>query len=69
MKARDPASERVYIVAESRLKEVPGAVPKEKKGKKGPEDKAAPKAGWQVGRAARKSQGRTYKDHMPRHKL
>ena len=57
MKARDPASERVYIVAESRLKEVPGAVPKEKKGKKGPEDKAAPKAGWQVGRAAKMSWG------------
>ena len=47
VKARDPATKRVYIVAESRLKEVPGAVPKPKKAKKGAEP--APQEGaWQV---------------------
>eukprot|EP00887_Chlorella_sp_A99_P005236 scaffold1.g5236.t1 len=41
VKARDPATGKVYIVAESRLAEIPGAVPKAKKGGKGKE--AAPK--------------------------
>lgn len=47
VKAKDPATGRVYIVAESRLKDIPGAVPKPKKGKKGTE--ATPQeGGWQV---------------------
>lgn len=47
VKVKDPATGRVYIVAESRLKDIPGAVPKPKKGKKGQE--AAPaEGGWQV---------------------
>ena len=37
VKVKDPASGRVYIVAESRLAELPGAVPKPpKKGSKAP---------------------------------
>ncbi len=40
VKARDPANARVYLVAESRLAELPGAVPKAKKAKKGAEDAA-----------------------------
>lgn len=47
VRARDPASGRVYIVAESRLKDIPGAVPKPKKGKKGA-DAGPPEGGWQV---------------------
>lgn len=38
LQAKDPATGRVYIVAESRLAEIPGAVPKAKKGKKGGEE-------------------------------
>ena len=41
------ATGKVYIVLESRLAEIPGAVPKQKKGKKGGEDKDAPK-GFEV---------------------
>ena len=47
VKAKDPATGRVYIVAESRLKEIPGAVPKPKKAKKGQEAPPA-EGGWQV---------------------
>ena len=32
VKARDPSSGKVYLVAEERLSEIPGAVPKPKKG-------------------------------------
>ena len=35
VRARDPASGRVYVVAEARLPYLPGAIPKAKKGKKG----------------------------------
>ena len=56
VKARDPATGKVYIVAESRLAAVPGAVPKPKKdkGKKGgkggdaKESEAAEPKGWEV---------------------
>eukprot|EP00884_Botryococcus_braunii_P014843 jgi/Botrbrau1/2335/Bobra.39_1s0024.1 len=37
VRVRDPASGKTFIVAESRLSELPGAVPKAKKGKKGDE--------------------------------
>ena len=45
VKARDPATGRVYIVAESLLHELPGAVPKESKKKDKAQDKAQPKKG------------------------
>lgn len=45
--AREPATGRVYVVAESRLAEIPGAVPKKGKGKKGEEQK-----GFEVGALA-----------------
>ncbi|BDA43238.1 Isoleucine-tRNA ligase, cytoplasmic [Coccomyxa sp. Obi] len=56
VRARDPATGKVYIVAESRLAAVPGAVPKPKKdkGKKGgkggdaKESEAAEPKGWEV---------------------
>jgi hypothetical protein len=48
VKAKDPGSGKVYLVAESRLAELPGAVPKAKKGKKGA-DVASQPAGFQVG--------------------
>lgn len=45
VRARDPASGKTYVVAESRLAELPGAVPKTKKGgKKGEE----PDKGFEV---------------------
>ena len=34
---RDPQKGHVYIVAEARMEAIPGAVPKQKKGKKGSE--------------------------------
>ena len=40
--ARDPKTQKVYVVAECRLEAVPGAVPKKGKGKKEPEP------GWEV---------------------
>lgn len=43
VKAKDPAAGRVYIVAESLLHELPGAVPKESKKKD--KGKAEPKKG------------------------
>eukprot|EP00955_Chlamydomonas_euryale_P085858 364170-Chlamydomonas_euryale.AAC.3 len=48
VRVRDPAKDRVYVVAESRLAFMPGAVPKasKKKGKDGGDEK--PKEGWQV---------------------
>ena len=53
VKARDPATGAVYIVAEARLAELPGAVPKKKAGAKGCGD--APK-GFEV-RAAVQARG------------
>ena len=47
MRARDPASGRVYIVAAARLPEIPGAVPKAKKAKKGAAAEP-PTGGWQA---------------------
>jgi isoleucyl-tRNA synthetase len=48
VKAKDPATGKCYIVAECRLGEIPGAVPKAKKaGKKGGED-AAPQGGFEI---------------------
>ncbi len=47
VRAKDPAAGKTYIVAESRLKEIPGAVPKPKKAKKGQETTQA-EGGWQV---------------------
>ena len=35
LRVRDPATGKVYVVAKERLGEIPGAVPKKKKGKKG----------------------------------
>ena len=47
LKVKDPATGRCYIVAEARLGELPGAVPKPgKKGKDGA--KSAPTPGFQV---------------------
>lgn len=43
VKAKDPATGRVYVVAESLLHELPGAVPKESKKKD--KGKAEPKKG------------------------
>ena len=43
---RDPAKGRVYIVAEARMESIPGAVPKQKKGKKGGE---SDQKGFEVG--------------------
>ena len=47
VRARDPASGRMYIVAAVRLPEIPGAVPKAKKAKKGAAAEP-PTGGWQV---------------------
>ena len=47
VKARDPVRGRVYLVAQSRLAELPGAVPKVKKAKKGAEELPQP-AGFEV---------------------
>ncbi|KAK9826356.1 hypothetical protein WJX81_001579 [Elliptochloris bilobata] len=47
VRARDPASGRVYIVASARLAEIPGAAPKAKKAKKGAAAEP-PAGGWQV---------------------
>ena len=46
VKVRDPATQRVYIVAEDRLAELPGAVPKATKGKKKEAEK--PLGGFEV---------------------
>ena len=46
VKVRDPTSQRVYIVAEARLAELPGAVPKAVKGKKKEAEK--PQGGFEV---------------------
>ena len=48
MRAKDPATGKVYVVAESRLAFIPGAVPKAKKGGKGADKKDAEPKGWQV---------------------
>jgi hypothetical protein len=52
LQARDPVRNQVFIVAESRLPFIPGAVPKAKKGGgKAKEGAAAPKegeGGWEV---------------------
>ena len=47
VRARDPASGRVYVVAAARLPEIPGAVPKAKKAKKGA-GAEPPVGGWQA---------------------
>ena len=55
------ATGKVYVVMESRLGEIPGAVPKAKKGKKGAEDGPAPKGfevGWVEGRMGGLEEGR-----------
>lgn len=50
VKAKDPATGRVYIVAEALLHELPGAVPKESKKKdKAAKDNAPKKGGFEVG--------------------
>ena len=46
VKVRDPATQRVYIVAQARLAELPGAVPKAVKGKKKETEK--PQGGFEV---------------------
>ena len=48
VRAKDPATDKVYVVAESRLAFIPGAVPKAKKGAKGGDKKDAEPKGWQV---------------------
>ena len=48
MRARDPATGKVYIVADTRLAAIPGAMPKAKKGGKGTDKKDAEPKGWQV---------------------
>ena len=48
MRAKDPATGKVYVVAESRLASIPGAVPKAKKGSKGGDKKDAEPKGWEV---------------------
>ena len=48
VRARDPATGKVYIVAESRLASIPGAVPKAKKGARGTNNNDAEPQGWQV---------------------
>lgn len=48
VRARDPASGKVYIVAESRLASIPGAMPKAKKGGKGADKTDTEPKGWQV---------------------
>ncbi|KAI7845602.1 hypothetical protein COHA_000889 [Chlorella ohadii] len=65
VKARDPATGRVFVVMESRLGEIPGAIPKAKKGKKGG-DEAAPK-GFEVIAKFKGSElkGRTYEPLFP----
>lgn len=51
LQARDPVRHQVFIVAESRLPHIPGAVPKAKKGGGKAKEGAAPKegeGGWEV---------------------
>jgi isoleucyl-tRNA synthetase len=47
VRAKDPATGKVYVVAETRLASVPGAVPKAKKGAKDKKG-AEPAKGWEV---------------------
>ena len=49
VRAKDPATGKVYVVAESRLASIPGAAPKAKKGGKGGDKRDAEPKGWQVG--------------------
>ncbi|DBA71115.1 hypothetical protein WJX79_007299 [Trebouxia sp. C0005] len=66
VKAKDPATGHVYIVAESLLHELPGAVPKESKKKD--KGKAEPKkGGFEILKKMKGSQlvGRTYKPMFP----
>ena len=73
LKVKDPATEKVYIVAEARLSEIPGAVPKAKKaGKKGKDavKDAAPaedKGGFEILAKIKGSDlvGRTYTPLFP----
>ncbi|KAJ9517652.1 hypothetical protein QJQ45_025121 [Haematococcus lacustris] len=48
VRARDPKTGRVFIVAQSRLAFIPGAVPKESKKSKEAKEGDKPKAGWEV---------------------
>lgn len=48
VRAKDPATGKVYVVAESRLAFIPGAMPKAKKGGKGADKKDAEPKGWEV---------------------
>ena len=48
VRAKDPATGKVYIVAESRLAFIPGAMPKAKKGGKGGDKTNAEPKGWEV---------------------
>eukprot|EP00891_Asterochloris_glomerata_P009063 jgi/Astpho2/9063/e_gw1.00133.6.1_t len=65
VKVRDPATQRVYIVAEARLAELPGAVPKAAKGKKKEAEK--PQGGFEVlaKMKGRDLAGRTYQPLFP----
>lgn len=71
LKVKDPATEKVYIVGESRLSEIPGAVPKAKKGgKKGKdaaEDKNPAAGGFEILEKLKGSDlvGRTYEPLFP----
>ncbi|KAL4432409.1 hypothetical protein ABPG77_001708 [Micractinium sp. CCAP 211/92] len=66
VKARDPATGKVYIVMESRLGEIPGAVPKAKKGKKGGADESAPKGFEVIAKfKGEELKGRTYEPLFP----
>lgn len=49
VRAKDPATGKVYVVAETRLASIPGAVPKAKKGAKDKKG-AEPAKGWEVSR-------------------
>ncbi|KAK9864727.1 hypothetical protein WJX84_010606 [Apatococcus fuscideae] len=64
IKMRDPQKGRVYIVAEARMEAIPGAVPKQKKGKRGSE---ADQKGFEVLEKVkgRDLAGRTYKPLFP----
>ncbi|KAK9843147.1 hypothetical protein WJX74_007686 [Apatococcus lobatus] len=64
VKMRDPVKGQVYIVAEARMEAIPGAVPKQKKGKKGSEP--AQKGFEVIGKMKGKElAGRSYKPLFP----
>jgi isoleucyl-tRNA synthetase len=70
VKVKDPESGRAYIVAECRLSEIPGAIPKaskKAKGKDGEQQQQQPKAGFQVLAKCKGSElvGKTYTPLFP----